>query len=115
MSDESELAVSDLEDSSQEASDDGQNNSAEAVAVRRAFLASVMSGAHSFTGSQHDKGKWTGDHILSWLTGAMELAVAVDDRQKGAQTLWLVWVQRLDQNMIENGYLGLRSMMPPAS
>ena len=103
---------------------DGENdNSAEAVATRRAFLASVTP---SVAGAPPDEKKWTGDEILSWLTGAMDLAVAVDDRQKAVKTFWLEWsridrflppdrrqqiVHRLDQNMMVNGYPGLRSMM----
>ena len=81
----------DEEDSSDEPNDEGANNSAEAVAVRRAFLASV----HSSAGSQDDEGTWTGDQILSWVTDAMDLAVAVDDRQKGPKTFWLEW-SRID-------------------
>lgn len=91
ISDESDVAVSDLEDSSDEPNDEGANNSAEAVAVRRAFLASV----HSSAGSQDDEGTWTGDQILSWVTDAMDLAVAADDRQKGVKIFWLEW-SRID-------------------
>ena len=124
--DESDVAVSDLEDSSDEPSEEGQDNSAEAVAVRRAFLASVHSSAPHVAGSQDDEVTWTGDQILSWITEAMDRAVAADDRRKGVKNLWLEWsridhflpqshrqqiVRRLDQKLMENDYPGLRSMM----
>ena len=124
--DESDVAVSDLEDSSDEPSEEGQDNSAEAVAVRRAFLASVHSSAPHVAGSQDDEVTWTGDQILSWITEAMDLAVAADDRRKRVKNLWLDWsrldhflpqshrqqiVRRLDQKLMENDYPGLRSMM----
>ena len=64
----------DEEDSLDEVSD----NSAEAVAVRCAFMASVESCAPS----RADEGTWTASQVLSWLDNAM---VPADDLETGAR------------------------------
>ena len=132
ISDESDVAVSDLEDSSDDSSDGANdegldNNSAEAVAVRLAFMASMDSSTLSLAGSQNDEGTWTASQILSWLDTAM---VPADDLQQGAKKFWVGWskfdrflprcqrqqiVLRLDQKLQANGHPGLRQLLSMVS
>lgn len=106
--------------------DEGDDNSAEAVAVRRAFMASIASTTHTAITPQMDSETWTFEQILEWFNAALDEANAIDDRASGAEVLWTRWseiehhvprhlktkiVKFIDEGLHSKGFPSLRELV----
>ena len=82
-------AAGETDDGSEHGSCD--DNSAEAVAVRRAFMTSVASATHTPPSLYVETETWSFEQILAWLDPALELANATEDSKSGAKAFWSEW------------------------
>ena len=69
--------------------DSGDDNSAEAVATRRAFMTSLSSTRLAPSASRSEV--WSQQQILEWVGPAVAMASSMEDRASGAKAFWFQW------------------------
>ena len=102
------------------------DNSLEAVAVRRAFFTSINSTEATRSTETNSKESWTYERILEWIDGTLDSAMKVSDMTNAAKMVWREWaeaeqhipdqvrkgiVTRLDAKLSGHGFPSLRELL----
>ena len=108
---------------SSESSDD--DNSADAVAIRRAFICSTAS-TNPGTAAPDSADRWSHTEILDWVSRTLHGTRDNDDRLSSIKAVWLEWekanpffpqhmrtriVKTIDETMHEQGFPSLRELL----